>query len=215
MLQEPYKHAAGIAPRPPRVEATRPPMVKAAWPPRVEDVLFKEEGPQRLIVACLVVVFVASPKITPTTARPIVTQEAAPPTAPPPRPPRHQRQIPAPIYQWRPIPWATLRRVPAVFDPPARNTRSHTQGRSIVAEVILSRIDISRVKMDPKKLASRWFPKEVTKAVLNKDTRDLLEYQHLIGNKKYCEICAQGMPWWVNGTNTLFSINKQDLPTAK
>ena len=53
---------------------------------------------------------------------------------------------------------------------------------------MLSCIDISQVKMDPKKLVSQCFSKEVINAVLDKDTGDLLEYRHLIDNPKYREI---------------------------
>ena len=122
------------------------------------NVPFEEEEPQRLIVAL--------PGITPTTSQPIITQEADPPAAASPRPPQQQSQIVTPICPRRPIPRATPRREPAVFDPPARNTRSHTQGRLIVTEVMLLCIDIGQVKMDPKKLVSQCFPKEVINAVL-------------------------------------------------
>ena len=62
--------------------------------------------------------------------------------------------------------------------------------------------------------------------MLDEDTGDFLEYRHLIGNPKYHEIwsksygnelgqLAQGMPGRVEGTNTLFFIEKEDLPTAR
>ena len=87
-------------------------------------------------------------------------------------------------------------------------------------------IDISQVKMVPRKLAGRCFLKEVINAVLNKDTGDFLEYCHLTGNPKYRKIwgksygndfrrLAQGTPGRVEGTDTLFFVDKEDLPTAR
>ena len=63
-------------------------------------------------------------------------------------------------------------------------------------------------------------------AVLNEDTGEIMEYQHLIGNPKYREIwgqaygnevgrLAQGMEGRVKGTNTIFSNSKEDLPAER
>ena len=62
-------------------------------------------------------------------------------------------------------------------------------------------------------------------AVLNEDTGELMEYQHLIGNPKYREIWGQaygnelgrleqGTEGRVKGTNKIFFISKEDLPAA-
>ena len=57
----------------------------------------------------------------------------------------------------------------------------------MIAEVMLSCIDISHVKIDPK-LVSRCFPNEVIKAMFDKDTGEMMEYRHLISGPKYREI---------------------------
>ena len=59
--------------------------------------------------------------------------------------------------------------------------------------------------------------------MLDKTTSKLIPYQHLIRNPKYQKVwqcaygneigrVAQGIPGRVQGTNTLFFINKEDLP---
>ena len=63
-------------------------------------------------------------------------------------------------------------------------------------------------------------------AVLDEDTGELMEYRHLIKNPKYRVIwgnaygnelgrLAQGMKGQVNGTNTIFCIDKKDIPAAQ
>ena len=60
-------------------------------------------------------------------------------------------------------------------------------------------------------------------AVLNKETGELMEYHHIMKTPKYRELycksyskemgrLAQGLPRIVNGTNTIFFINKEDIP---
>ena len=59
--------------------------------------------------------------------------------------------------------------------------------------------------------------------VLDEDTGELVEYQHLMKNPKYLQPygkyqtkelgrIAQGMPGGVGGTNTIFFINKSNVP---
>ena len=62
--------------------------------------------------------------------------------------------------------------------------------------------------------------------MLDDDTGDLIEYRDLIGNPKYRKIwgnlhgnelgrLVQDMPGQVEGTNTLFFMEKEDLPTVR
>ena len=67
---------------------------------------------------------------------------------------------------------------------------------------------------------------EMINAVLDKDMGELIEYRHLMKNPKYCQLygksyakelgrLAQGIPGQVEGTNTIFFIDKSDIPTAR
>ena len=58
---------------------------------------------------------------------------------------------------------------------------------------------------------------------MNKETGELMEYRHLIGNPKYRELwqnsygnelarLAQGMPGRVKGTDKILFIHKKDVP---
>eukprot|EP00804_Cyclotella_cryptica_P019034 CCRYP_014448-RA/>CCRYP_014448-RA protein AED:0.34 eAED:0.34 QI:0/0/0/1/1/1/3/0/481 len=68
------------------------------------------------------------------------------------------------------------------------------------------------------------FPCNSLAVVLNDDTGELMEYQHLIANPKYRSMwtsaygkelgqLAQGLPGTVAGTNTIVFINKYDIPS--
>ena len=72
-------------------------------------------------------------------------------------------------------------------------------------------------------LSSRKFPIEMINAVLDKDTKELMEYCGLMKNPKYRKLyaqsytkelvsIAQGMTGQVKGTNTMFFIHKKELP---
>ena len=63
-------------------------------------------------------------------------------------------------------------------------------------------------------------------AVLDKDTKELMEYHHLMKNPEYCQLygksytnelgcLVQGMPSQVEGTNTICFINKADVSTTR
>ena len=63
-------------------------------------------------------------------------------------------------------------------------------------------------------------------AVLDEDTGELMEYRHLMKNPKYCQLygksyakelgrLAQGMHGQVEGTITIFFIDKSDVPSAR
>ena len=75
-------------------------------------------------------------------------------------------------------------------------------------------------------LASQRFPMEMLNTVLDEDTGKLMEYRHLVKSPNYCQIygtcyrkelgrTAQGIPWLVEGTDTIFFINKAYLPTTR
>ena len=80
--------------------------------------------------------------------------------------------------------------------------------------------------MSPQYLASRCFPSDMLNAVLDTDTGELMEYRHLMKKPKYCNLYGnsyakeigrldQGMPGQVTGTNTIFFINKKDVPADR
>ena len=69
---------------------------------------------------------------------------------------------------------------------PAMRTCSKTF--STTQEAMLSCCEIRQHSMSARVLMSRCFPKEFLAAVLNKETGELMEYHHLIGNPKYREL---------------------------
>ena len=88
---------------------------------------------------------------------------------------------------------------------------------------MLSCAAVSQLKLSPKILATCRFTIEMINAVLNKETGELTEYRHRMKNPKYHELycksyskelgrLSQGLPRIVNGTNTIFFINKEDIP---
>ena len=112
----------------------------------------------------------------------------------------------------------------AKADGPARNTRSK---RSITDEIMLSCIEFSTSKINPKNAAGRKSPiqllTEMAGAVLDSATGELLEYRHLIRNPAYSELwggafgkkvgrLAQGLPGVVEGTDTIDFISKDEIP---
>ena len=63
-------------------------------------------------------------------------------------------------------------------------------------------------------------------AVIDKDTGELMEYQRLMKNPKYCSLycnsyakeigqLSQGMPGLVEGTNKMFFMEKTDVPANR
>ena len=80
--------------------------------------------------------------------------------------------------------------------------------------------------MSPQHLASRRFPSDMLNSVLDNDTGELMKYRHLMKKPMYCNLygnlyakyigrLAQGMPGQVTGTNTIFFINKKDVPADR
>ena len=93
-------------------------------------------------------------------------------------------------------------------------------------EAMLSCFNIRQQSTSACTLMYRRFPKEVLAEVLNKETGELMEYRHLIGNSKYRKLwqnsygnklgrLAQGMSGRVEGTNTFFFIHKKDVPAHR
>ena len=85
---------------------------------------------------------------------------------------------------------------------------------------------IAQLDLAPKSLASRRFPLEMLYAVLNEDTKELMECLALMRNPKYQTMyaqsyakelgrLAQGIPGMVTGTNIIFFINKSKVPSAR
>ena len=63
-------------------------------------------------------------------------------------------------------------------------------------------------------------------AVLNEETGELMEYRHIMKNRKYCQLYAtsyikelerltQGMPGKADGTNTIYFIDKANIPAER
>ena len=85
---------------------------------------------------------------------------------------------------------------------------------------------INQLILSPKSLASRHFSVEMINAVLNKEIGELMDYRQVMKCPKYQKIyarfyikelgrLAQGIPGVVNGTNTIFFINKTDVPAER
>ena len=88
---------------------------------------------------------------------------------------------------------------------------------------MLASFDIGRHTSNARTLARRQYRKEVLAAVLNKDTGEIMEYLHLIGNPKYRALWSksygnklgrltQGMSVWVKVIDTIFFVEKADIP---
>jgi hypothetical protein len=114
-------------------------------------------------------------------------------------------------------------------DAPAYNTRARAgaQTRSIAQSFLLSCVENPDSRFAPRKLdrhhgrLPKWY--EHAGAILDDETGEMLEYRHLIKRPKYKAIwhnsfgneigrLAQGMPGRVQGTNTIFFIDKKDVP---
>ena len=107
---------------------------------------------------------------------------------------------------------------------PAHRTISHTH--TVSQEAMLTRADIMQLNMSPRKLAGQKFPIEMINTVLNKETGEVIEYQQVRKNPKYCRLyetayskelgrLAQGMSRQAEGTNTLFFIDKNIVPVKR
>jgi hypothetical protein len=109
------------------------------------------------------------------------------------------------------------------------NKRKHLCG-SVTSEAILSAVEMTFKKLEPAKLAKRKYPLQllcdIAAAVMDAETGEMMEYRHLIRNKKYKKVwghsfgneierLAQGMPGRVEGTNTFFFINYDKIPTNR
>ena len=82
---------------------------------------------------------------------------------------------------------------------------------------------IKQFQVSPIILASGRFPVEMLNAVLNENTGELLEYRQVMKCPKYQKLYAksyskelgrltQGIPGVFNGINTIFFINKINVP---
>ena len=107
---------------------------------------------------------------------------------------------------------------------PAHRTRSHTH--TVAQENMFSCADIMQLNMSQRKLAGRKSPIKMINAVLNKETGELMEYQHVMKNAKYCRLyetsystelvrVAQGIPGQAEGTDMLFFFDKNSIPVDR
>ena len=110
---------------------------------------------------------------------------------------------------------------------PSHNTRSKNPNVHYIAqEEMLSCVDVAQFTLSPYTLASRRFPMEIINTVLDEEKVKLMEYRHLMKSPNYCRLygtsygkelvkIAQGMPGRVEGTDTIFFINKYNVPTTR
>ena len=93
-------------------------------------------------------------------------------------------------------------------------------------KAMLSCATINQLRLSPKTLASRRFPVEIINSVLNEETGELMEYRQVIKCPKYQKLYSksyskelgritQGIHGVVNGTNTIFFIEKTDVPAER
>ena len=112
-------------------------------------------------------------------------------------------------------------RVSTTPSPPAYNTR--TRVWSITQETILHLLHHTTNPLSAQQAAIRHYPSDILAAILDTDTSELIEYQHLIKNQKYCttwknaygkelDHLAQGIPSTVQGTNTIEFISPNQIP---
>ena len=114
-------------------------------------------------------------------------------------------------------------------EPPRYNTRAQQRRvlGNITTEAMLSVLELTETRIEPKRLAAKQFPMqflfEVSGAVMDQETEDMMEYRHLLKNPKYREVwskafgkeigrLAQGQKGVVEGTNALFFIKYEDIP---
>ena len=90
---------------------------------------------------------------------------------------------------------------------------------------MLTSANIGQLNVTPCALASRLITIEIINKVLDQNTGELMEYRHLMKNPKYQQLwgtlyinelgrLSQGMPVWVDGTNTILIVNKEEIPAA-
>ena len=102
----------------------------------------------------------------------------------------------------------------------------------LLQEVLAARLDIAGAAMEvsASKVATKRYPlhflRDLANAVLDGDTGEMLEYRHLITRTKYKVVWGdahgkeidhftQGIPGKGEGTNTLFFINKSEVPADR
>ena len=84
-------------------------------------------------------------------------------------------------------------------------------------------VTVAKMKLSPRQLYSRCFPIEMINAVLNEETGKLMDYRHIMKSPKYCQLyatsyikelrrLAQGIPVKAERTNTIYFIDKADIP---
>jgi hypothetical protein len=91
---------------------------------------------------------------------------------------------------------------------------------------MLSCAAINQMKLSPASLAGRRFSLEMINVVLNEETGEIMEYRQIINSPKYRNLyrnsyskelgrLSQGIPDVVKGTNTIFFIDKADVPAER
>eukprot|EP00804_Cyclotella_cryptica_P012914 CCRYP_002274-RA/>CCRYP_002274-RA protein AED:0.23 eAED:0.09 QI:0/0/0/1/0/0/2/0/1265 len=115
---------------------------------------------------------------------------------------------------------------PRVTPPPAPAYNTGSRMQTITQETMLHFSQLPTPTVTAQRAASRMFPTDFLNAVLNENTGELMEYRHLIKDRKYSTTwkkaygkelgrLAQGIPGLVQGTNTIVFITKDDVPTDR
>jgi hypothetical protein len=119
-----------------------------------------------------------------------------------------------------------LPRLAAPSGPVARTRSRDPNFRTVAQEAILSCVAVNQMKLSPASLASRCFPLEMINTILNKETGEITEYRQIMNSPKYRNLysnsyskevgrLSQRIPDVVKGTNTIFSIDKADVPAER
>ena len=85
---------------------------------------------------------------------------------------------------------------------------------------------LNLLNLSPASLAGRRFPLKMLNAVLNEETGEIMDYRQLMESPKYRKLyknsyskelgrLAQGIPDVVKATNTIFFIDKADVPAKR
>jgi hypothetical protein len=112
----------------------------------------------------------------------------------------------------------------------AQAAKHKTFHSNVTHETILSVVEMSFEQLNPARLAQRQFPLqvlcEITGAVMDDETGELMEYRQLMKNAKYKENwgrafgneigrLAQGIQGRVKGTNTFYFIKQNQIPNDR
>ena len=111
------------------------------------------------------------------------------------------------------------------YDEQPRSSRRETRSNTLCAAVDISGRCPTAIQSSRRRFPMK-FLTDFAGLVLDGETGELLEYRHLIKRPKYKDECgysfgneigrlAQGMPGRNNGTNTIFFVDKCEVPADR